>query len=225
MTFTAGSLASGIGGLDLAASFAGFDIRWQVEINPFCRKVLARHAHLYWPHAEQYEDVYKVGRHNLEVVDCVFGGFACQDVSLAGKRAGITPHTRSGLWFEFARIIGELRPRVVLLENVKGIWSLGGARVVGDLAEMGYDALWLPLFAADAGSPQLRERWFCLAYTDSYRQPGSEAGPVSPFGCNGMDDLNCSDFRAIGQNANAHLAVCGDEDRLDSDGDGRACER
>lgn len=127
MTLTVGSLFSGIGGIDLAFSWAGFDVIFQVEIDEYCRKVLAKHAPEYWSKAKVYEDVFKVGRHNLETPDVLVGGFPCQSVSVAGKRAGIRQGTQSGLWLEFARIISELRPRIVLLENVTGIKSLGGS--------------------------------------------------------------------------------------------------
>lgn len=182
MVYTAGSLFSGIGGIDYAFASAGFDIRFQVEIDPFCRKVLKKHAWSYWRNAVIHEDVRHVGKRNVESVDVLFGGFPCQDISISGKRAGIQQGTRSGLWFEFARLIGELRPRAVLLENVKDIISLGGTAVIGGLAEMGYVALWMPLRAADFGAPHQRERWFCIAVPDPYgfglpqstaNQPGS----------------------------------------------------
>jgi len=165
---TAGSLFSGIGGIDVAFAAVGFDIRWQVEIDAYCRRVLAKHAPEYWPNAKRYKDVTHVGREQLEPVDVMFGGFPCQDISVAGKRAGIKRGTRSGLWFEFSRIIGELRPRTVLLENVATITTagLGGDIVVGSLAEIGYDAIWIPLRAADVGAPHKRERWFCIAMAE-----------------------------------------------------------
>src|SRR6185437_7712295 len=98
----------------------------------------------------------------------ISGGFPCQDLSYAGRRAGIDGE-RSGLWREFARIILELRPRYALVENVPGLLSGGLSRVVGDLAEAGYDAEWTCLRAADAGAPHRRERVFRLAY------PGGDA--------------------------------------------------
>lgn len=164
MKYTVGSLFTGIGGIDLAFSWAGFDVIFQVEIDEYCRKVLAKHAPEYWSKAKVYEDVHKVGRHNLETPDVLVGGFPCQSVSVAGKRAGIRQGTQSGLWLEFARIIGELRPRVILLENVTGIKSLGGVQVIGDLTRLGYDCTWQFVRAADIGAPHQRERWFCVGY-------------------------------------------------------------
>jgi len=163
MSATVGSLFSGIGGIDLAFERAGFQIAFQVENNTFCQKVLAKH----WPDVTRFEDVRNVGKHNLPIVDVLVGGFPCQSISSAGRREGITKDSRSGLWFEFARIIGELRPRYVFLENVAAITSKGGALVVGQLADMGYDAEWAVVSAADVGAPHLRKRWFCVAYAES----------------------------------------------------------
>lgn len=160
---TVGSFFSGIGGIDLAFSLAGFDVRYQVEIEPFCRMVLKRHAPQYWPNAQLFEDIRNVGKHNLPAVDVMAGGFPCQSVSHAGKREGIKEGTQSGLWIEFARVIGELRPRIVFLENVRGILSQDGVRVLSDLASMGYDAQWGIVHASDAGAPHVRPRWFCIA--------------------------------------------------------------
>lgn len=117
MRLTAGSLFSGVGMFDLAFALAGFDILFQVEIDDFCQKVLRKHAPTYWPNAKIHADVCTVGGHNLPRVDALFGGFPCTDISVSGKGAGIQVGTRSGLWFEFKRIIGEIRPRVVLLES------------------------------------------------------------------------------------------------------------
>jgi len=158
MTF--GSLFSGIGGIDLGLERAGMECKWQVEIDPFCRKVLAKH----WPDVRRYEDVRTVGADNLEPVDVIAGGFPCQDVSVAGKREGLKEGNRSGLWFEYHRIICELRPRYVLVENVPGLLANGMDRVLGDLAEIGYDAEWQVLSAADMGAPHLRRRVFIVAY-------------------------------------------------------------
>jgi DNA (cytosine-5)-methyltransferase 1 len=164
MTFTCGSLFTGIGGIDLAFASAGCDILFQVEIDAYCTKVLEKHHDRYWPHATRFTDVREVGGHNLPRVDILFGGFPCQDISVAGKGMGIQEGTRSGLWFEFARIIGELRPRVVLLENVANILTRDGTIVIANLAQMGYVGHWGIVSAADAGAPHQRERWFCVAY-------------------------------------------------------------
>lgn len=174
--YTVGSLFSGIGGLDLAAVAAGFDVRFQVEIDEFCQRILEKHATTYWPNAKRFKNVFDVGAHNLESVDVLFGGFPCQDVSVAGKRAGIKEGTRSGLWLEFRRIISELRPAVVLLENVPGILTRDGNLVIADLAALGYVGQWGIISASDAGAPHQRERWFCVAYAS---QRGLQGARVS----------------------------------------------
>ena len=158
---TFGSLFAGIGGFDLGLERAGMVCKWQVEIDPFCQKVLKKH----WPEVARYSDVREVGQHNLEPVDVICGGFPCQDVSLAGKRAGLEGK-RSTLWGEYARIIRELRPRWVVAENVRGLFSSDGgqffANILRDLAECGYDAEWDVLPAAAFGAPHIRERVFIV---------------------------------------------------------------
>ena len=173
MTF--GSLFSGIGGIDLGLERAGMTCKWQIEIDPFCRKVLAKD----WPDVRRYENVKSVAGETLEPVDLIAGGFPCQDVSVAGKKAGIKEGTRSGLWFEFHRIICELRPRYVFVENVPGLLIDGMGRVLADLAEIGYDAEWEVLSAADVGAPHLRKRVFITAYD---RVPDARGGEIREFG-------------------------------------------
>jgi DNA (cytosine-5)-methyltransferase 1 len=158
---TVGSLFAGIGGFDLGFERAGFEVKWQVEIDPFCRAVLAKH----WPDVRRYEDVRTVGA-ELERVDVLCGGFPCQDVSSAGPRIGISGE-RSGLWGEFHRVICELRPRYVVVENTEGLLARGLDRVLGDLAGSGYDAEWACIQAADLGAPHERERLFLVAYPDA----------------------------------------------------------
>ena len=115
MTFTFGSLFAGIGGLDLGLERAGMVCSWQVEIDEYCRRVLAKH----WPDVERFEDVRECGAHNLEPIDLICGGFPCQPHSVAGKRKGAADDR--DLWPEYFRIVAELRPRYVLAENVPGI--------------------------------------------------------------------------------------------------------
>lgn len=156
-----GSLFAGIGGLEKGLEDAGVgETVWQVEINPYCRAVLATH----WPDAKRYDDICTVGAHNLEPVDVICGGFPCQDISFAGKGAGIVEGSRSGLWSEYVRLIRALRPRFVVVENVRALLVRGLGRVLGDLADSGYDAEWGCLSAAGVGAPHLRQRIFILAY-------------------------------------------------------------
>ena len=163
-----GSLFSGIGGLELGLERAGCgSVAWQVERDPFCRSVLAKH----WPSAERFDDVCAVGSHCLAAVDIVCGGFPCQDLSYAGKGAGLAGE-RSGLWREYARIVRELRPRFVVVENVSALLARGLGDVLGDLAALGYDAEWHCVRASDVGAPHRRERLFVVAYRDGGRSQG-----------------------------------------------------
>ena len=167
-----GSLFSGVGGLELGLEWAGVGrTAWQVEADAFRRSVLAR----WWPGAVRFDDVRAVGAKNLTRVDVVCGGFPCQDLSWAGKGAGIDGE-RSGLWSEFARVLGELRPRFAVVENVAAIRSRDRGRalgrVLGDLAALGYDAEWHSVRASDVGAPHKRERVFVLAYADKDRRKG-----------------------------------------------------
>ena len=176
-----GSLFSGIGGFDLGFERAGMRVSWQVELDPYCRAVLARH----FPDAARFEDVQEVGVGSLDPVDLICGGFPCQDLSSAGRGAGIDG-ARSGLWSEFARIVRELRPRYVVVENVPALltgkgkrWDRGPiSRVLGDLAEAGYDAEWSCLSAREFGAPHLRKRVWIVAYPswDAQAGAGAESG-------------------------------------------------
>ncbi len=153
------SLFAGIGGLELGLERAGLGTtRWQVEIEPFNRKVLASQ----WPDAERFADVRDVSSEDFPGCDVICGGFPCQDISSAGKGEGIDGQ-RSGLWREFARLIGEIRPRIVVVENVPDLAVRGLGRVLGDLCTLGYDAEWEIVSAQDAGAPHLRKRLFILA--------------------------------------------------------------
>lgn len=167
------SLFSGIGGLDLGLERAGMECIAQVEIDPFCCKVLAKH----WPDVPRFEDVRTVNRETLGPIagkiDLIAGGFPCQDISLCGDRAGIDGE-RSGLWAEFFRIICEIRPRFILVENVSALLvperdgkpaPIG--RVLGDLAEVRYDAEWDCLPASAFGAYHERDRTLILAYPAS----------------------------------------------------------
>ena len=156
-----GSLFSGIGGFELGLERAipGAETIWQVEQNDFCQKVLSKH----WPKAKIYNDVKNITADKVEAVDILCGGFPCQDISTAGKGEGLHGK-KSGLWWEMLRIISELRPRIVILENVAAILFRGGCEVVGSLTEIGYCTEWTIISARDQGAPHLRKRWFAVAY-------------------------------------------------------------
>ncbi len=185
---TIGSLFSGIGGLELGLEWAGLGpVKWQVEIEPYCRAVLAKH----WPSARRYEDVRAVGA-GLDPVEIICGGFPCQDLSSAGTGLGLDG-ARSGLWSEYARIVGELRPRFVVVENVADLAWNGLDRVLADLAGHGYDAVWFPMSAADVGATHIRERLFVVAYAvqdgSTGQQPGQDLGESGQGWSRGPTDL------------------------------------
>jgi DNA (cytosine-5)-methyltransferase 1 len=161
---TFGSLFAGIGGMDLGLERAGFKCSWQVEIDPYARRVLEKH----WPDVRRHDDVrtFPPDRDGW-AVDLVCGGFPCQDISVAGKGAGIDGE-RSGLWSQLLRIVCLLRPRFVVVENVAALLDRGMGRVLGDLAEGGFDAEWQVLPASAFGAPHQRERVFLVAYPSGF---------------------------------------------------------
>ena len=150
---TCGDLFAGIGGMSLGLERAGLTVRWQVEVEPYCENVLARH----WPAVLRRRDVRFAGAATLPPVDLIAGGFPCQDVSAAGRGVGLAGH-RSGLWREFARIVRELRPSWVLVENVPALRGRGADRVLGDLEATGYATWPLVVGARHVGAPHRRDR-------------------------------------------------------------------
>jgi DNA (cytosine-5)-methyltransferase 1 len=160
MPMTFGSLFAGIGGFDLGLERAGMTCKWQVEIDNYASRVLAKH----WPDVPRHDDVRTFPTAGRDwAVDVICGGFPCQDISVAGKGAGLAG-ARSGLWYEFARIIGELRPRYVIVENVAALLGRGMDVVLGTLSSLGYDAEWHIIPASAVGAPHRRERVWIIAY-------------------------------------------------------------
>lgn len=159
---TFGSLFAGIGGWDLGLERAGMRCLWQCESDPYAQRVLARH----WPDVLRVRDVRELHAGNVPAVDVLCGGFPCQDLSWAGPGAGIGG-TRSGLWSEYARVVGELRPRYVLVENVSALLARGMGVVLGDLAAIGYDAEWDCIPASALGAPHQRDRTWIVAYPNA----------------------------------------------------------
>ena len=183
-------LFSGIGGFSLGLERAGFETVAFCEIEPFCRRVLGKH----WPDAPIYEDVRTLTAVELLCdgieVDAICGGFPCQDISLAGKGAGIEGG-RSGLWSEYARLVGELRPRFVIVENVAALRSRGLDRVLRDLVALGYDAEWHCVPASAVGAPHRRDRIWIIAYAigDELRhEPGRRGWPYGSGAGEPADD-------------------------------------
>lgn len=152
-----GSLFSGIGGLELGLEQAtGARTVWQVEREPFCLRVLAKH----WPYAERFNDVCTATA--LPPVDIICGGFPCQDISILGTGAGLDG-ARSGLWREYRRIVDEVKPACVVVENVESLTKRGLDRVILDLANLGYVGEWHMVSAASVGAPHRRNRIFIIA--------------------------------------------------------------
>ncbi len=205
-------LFSGIGGFALGLERAGHETVAFCEIDPFCRKVLAKH----WPAVPCYDDIRTLTAGRLAAdgiigmadasgigcgcgtharregpthqsewcvrcelsgprIDGICGGFPCQDISTAGKGAGIDG-ARSGLWSEYARLIGELRPRYVFVENVAALLGRGLGRVLGDLAALGYDAEWHCIPASAVGAPHRRDRVWIVAYAANERHRDQRNG-------------------------------------------------
>lgn len=154
-----GSLFSGIGGFDLAARWMGWETAWYSEIDPFCNAVMAHH----FPEAKALGDITQIDWSQVERPDLLCGGFPCQDISSAGAKVGIGG-ARSGLWSEFARAIRDLRPGVVVVENVADLLVRGIGDVLRTLAGLGYDAEWAVLPAAAVGLPQRRFRTWIVAH-------------------------------------------------------------
>ncbi len=157
-------LFSGIGGFSLGLERTnGFQTTAFCEIDPFCRRVLAKH----WPNVPCYTDVRELTADTLRrdgiAVDVICGGFPCQDISAAGKRDGITGE-RSGLWRDYARLVREIRPQFVVVENVADLLGFGMGVVLGDLASGGYDSVWRSIQAAELGAPHSRDRVWIVAY-------------------------------------------------------------
>ena len=168
-------LFSGIGGFSLGLErTGGFETVAFCEIEPYPRAVLKKH----WPKVPQYEDVRTLTADTLArdgiAVDVICGGFPCQDISFAGAGAGLAGE-RSGLWREYSRLIGELRPRFVIVENVSALLSQGIGTVLGDMAALGYDAEWHCIPASAVGAPHRRDRIWIIAYTGGQQHEGDSA--------------------------------------------------
>jgi DNA (cytosine-5)-methyltransferase 1 len=154
---------SGIGGMSLGLQRAGFETVAFCEIDDWCRRVLAKH----WPKVPIYDDVRNLNASRLRAdgidrIHVIAGGFPCQDVSAAGEGAGLEGE-RSGLWRECSRLVGELRPDFVIVENVGALLARGLADILGELSALGYDAEWHALPAAAIGAPHLRDRVWIIA--------------------------------------------------------------
>lgn len=165
MTYRVLSLFAGIGGFDLGLErTGGFKTVAFCEIDPFCLRVLAKH----WPEVPCYEDVRTLTAKGLAAdgiaVDCIVGGFPCQDISFASDAGAGLSGERSGLWSEYARLVSEIRPRLVIVENVAALRVRGLGDVLGDMAALGYDAEWHCIPASAVGAPHPRDRLWIVAH-------------------------------------------------------------
>jgi DNA (cytosine-5)-methyltransferase 1 len=153
-------LFSGIGGFSFGLERAGMQTVAFCEVDPVCRKVLKKH----WPDVPIFEDVKTLSAKDIgEPIDIIAGGFPCQDISLAGKGAGLAG-ARSGLWWEFHRLIQETKPKWVIAENVSALRNRGLDEVLRSLTEIGYDAEWHCIPASYVGAPHRRDRVWIVAY-------------------------------------------------------------
>lgn len=197
---TIGSLFTGYGGLDMGVAMAvdpDARVAWTSDVEPGPCKL----AQVRWPDTPNLGDITQINWADVEPVDIICGGSPCQDLSLAGKRAGMATGTRSGLWESMAAAVETIRPRLVVWENVLGAlsarayspvesepWMLGtgtkgpalraAGRVCGDLASLGYDCRWAVVRASDAGAPHQRARFFLIGYPDG--QPWDMRRPTTP---------------------------------------------
>jgi DNA (cytosine-5)-methyltransferase 1 len=176
------SLCSGIGGADLAAEWTGeIEIVGQVEINPFCQRILAAH----WPDVERASDIREVQGDEFGPIDIVAGGIPCQPFSSAGKRRGVEDDRH--LWPYAFAIIQKARPRWVLIENVRHFVHLALDLLLSDLAGAGYEAGAVVLPACAVGAPHIRERCFVLAYHSGLGERSRRTQPAGQFRTPNLD--------------------------------------
>ena len=167
---------SGIGGFSLAARWlGGIETVQFVERDPYCQRILAKH----WPDVPIHDDICTFNPAPGSA-DIVCGGFPCQDISHAGKQAGIKEGTRSGLFYELMRVVRLVGPRYVVLENVAAITANGMDAVLGTLAEAGFDAEWACIPASAVGACHRRDRWWCVAYANERGEAGGDIRGEGP---------------------------------------------
>lgn len=185
-------LFSGIGGFSLGLERAGMETAAFCEIEPFCQEVLKKQ----WPDVPIFDDVQNLTKERLyetgiQRIDVICGGFPCQDISAAGRGAGLEGQ-RSGLWSELHRLIDELQPNYAIIENVSRLRSNGLGTVLKDLWQIGYDAEWHCIPASALGASHRRDRVWILAYPTSQRQHGVQEV---------QNSARCSSQRVVTQSA------------------------
>jgi len=225
------ALFAGAGGGILGGHLLGWRTRCAVEFDPYARAVLlARQRDGCLPRFPIWDDVRTFDGHTWRgSIDIVTGGFPCQDISAAGKGAGITGE-RSGLWKHMARIIGEVRPRYAWVENSPMLVGRGLAVVLGDLAEMGYDAQWGIVGADDAGAPHQRERIWIFARPANAPLPddstcpdpaGSRVRPSRQLGGGGSGQIVANPQKLFSHGCNDHPGVSLESGSVPESGDCR----
>lgn len=181
-------LFSGIGGFSLGFERAGMTTAGFCEIDPHCRRVLARH----WPETPIHDDIRTLSGPSVRSVDLVCGGFPCQDISNAGKGAGLAG-ARSGLFYQVVRLVREIRPAWCVLENVPALRSRGLDEVLRSFSALGYDAEWHCISAAAVGAPHRRDRVWVVAYPGGSGVEGpllrGGIGAAGPWGWRGQEDM------------------------------------
>lgn len=165
------SLFSGGGLGDYGLTLSGMEIVGQVEIDEYCQKILS----LRWPNVPKWKDIRDVKTNELPECDLISGGFPCQDISVANTSGKGLDGERSGLWREFFRIIRDLRPKYALVENSSNLVVRGLGRLLGDLAEIGYDAEWHCIPASYLGANHGRDRIWIVAYP---QRMGQQQRPI-----------------------------------------------
>lgn len=209
--YSLGSLFSGIGGLELGLEMTGqFKTVWQSEIDPFCQSVLARN----FPDSIQLGDIEGIDGNEIKTVDVICGGFPCQDISTAGRQLGLAG-ARSGLFFRAMDIVREVKPKCVILENVRNILNKGFEHVLRSFSDIGYNVEWQCISASRLGYCHKRERVFIIAYTSGIRQP-------RPWTLGEPVDPAASDHREAGRFVDAFQRkalpyLCAEHDGVDTD--------
>lgn len=181
-------LFSGIGGITLALSPWVRPVAY-CEIERYAQAVLlSRMSDGTIPTAPIWDNVQTLRGNMLPKVDIVYGGFPCQDISCAGRGKGLEGE-RSGLFFEIMRLVDEIQPSFLFLENVPAITTRGLGAVTAEITRRGYDCRWTTLSAAEVGANHKRDRWWLLAYATSYGERGELQGELDVSGS--VSDSDC----------------------------------
>ncbi len=199
-------LFSGIGGFSIGLERAGMKTVAFCEIDPFRRKVLAKH----WPKVPCFEDIRTLKGSDVGTVDLICGGFPCQDISLAGRGAGLGG-SRSGLWSEYRRVVEEKDPDWVVIENVSALRSRGLDTVLREIAALGYDAEWHCIPAAAVGAPHRRDRVWIVAHAARLQPGRQEQRPIGERSGSRGEPVTVADANAFGAHGCGPRGAEGDQ--------------